>query len=407
MQNRTFPLLQQLCSIPSWVDKKKPSEINERAYADFVYSFLKEHCPYFTTIQRVGLKERPERHSIFAKTDGPLQLLFAVHLDTVWPSTIPDSKPTINNFEVPQQEGKRYYHLGAADTKGGACALLTAAAAVANVPGIGLLFYTDEEYDFSGMIEIVQNPILTEHPPKKAIVIEPSDLKIQNEHRGLIEFKYRIFGESGHAGRDHEGLSASRACAHAYVALEEYVRQADDERLRRNPQQRRTAMNLGYLVSGQQPKQALLELNQLESTEVLQVGIEPNKKPDVAQMVFDIRPGDPNATSVFFTNYLDAVCRRFHCRGEVVSVKHEHGALSTDLAHFNDLQEAIQKAGITPETKTMHGYGDGQILAHALKIPVCYLGPTGGNLHNPREYVELDSVDTLATIYQNLMEQHE
>ncbi len=126
---------------------------------------------------------------------GENTLLITAHVDTV-PETLENRKC------YRYTKGDLVYGRGAADTKGGIAALITAVEDFLkdeehtreNLP-FTLVFTVDEEKEGTG------GEILSENINcKGAIVLEPTDLKIGISQAGSVELHMDVFGEPAHGG---------------------------------------------------------------------------------------------------------------------------------------------------------------------------------------------------------------
>lgn len=133
-------------------------------------------------------------------TRGNGPLLFNAHLDTV---PVGDGW-TVAPLAVTVREN-RAVGRGVCDTKGGAAAMIAAAAATREP--IGLLFTTDEEGSQSCCVkEFCQSAMA--HRFTDVVVAEPTECRIVTGHRGYLSVHGEFSGKSGHTSQYNE-LSAS------------------------------------------------------------------------------------------------------------------------------------------------------------------------------------------------------
>ncbi len=403
--------LKEACRIPSWVNSKNPEGQNEIGYAVFIQETLERLLPGQLEFLRIPVSPDSRRYSLLVKGPGEPELLIASHLDTVPPST--DKATEYESFsDGDREENGRYYHLGSADTKAGAAALLAAIESVGRLKNTALLFYADEEYDFAGINALVSQEWSTQAGPwlkgvKRAIFLEPAGNTIKKAHRGLVEMKIRIHGQSGHAAKPG-GSNALTAAAFLLQKLAEKVAADDQSRLELHPEQQKTSINVAGMSGGQQDtseKAQRYDCN--DNTALLPVVVQPNKKAAVAEIVLDIRPGDPNAHADYFLDILSKAASRYPeqpCSVESINIKHDYAALVTSPAAFQDLADIMsQVTDQSVEWIDMEGYSDGQLFGEAFKVPVVYTGPAGENTHGPYEYVEISSLNKFVKVLEKLI----
>ncbi len=401
--SKTLPLLLELCAIPSWFSDEPGKECSEVAYATFVEKYLQEHAPALT-VERIPMIGNPQRFSVLAKTPGDsVDLLVAVHLDTVEPSSFKNETGVwTNNFSSGDRFiGNDYLRLGASDNKGGAAALLTALAQSPALKNLAVYFYVAEETSFGGMKSFLAAAKDLPWRPKRVIIIEGTDLNIENSHRGCVEFKVRIFGESGHAAKADEGRSAMEAFLKAFstfsIAIAKQSARAIEEGRAAQP----TSVNIAGITCGQVVPEALDVEGYYSTEKLIPVKVVPNKKADIVEIIFDIRPGviDTPAKELL-TSFQEHVAAT-GCTCELVGdIVHNLVGMRTDPAHFSDLARTIERAtGYAPQFTYMSGYGEGAMITTQLNVPTVYFGPTGGKWHKHDEYVSIASLDQVAAVF--------
>ena len=186
--NRTDPvaLLSELVSFRTDVE-----EGEERPLADHLAKLLRERRPDEVTVVDVPRAEGKKTASYVYARFGRPRLLVNAHLDTVPPNADWTSDPF-----VPRLEGDRLYALGAADTKGAAAAILAALDDV-TPKDTGILFSGDEEFSSVAMRAFVTSPY--REGVERAIVCEPTNLRVGTRHRGLLSFDVTVTGPGGHS----------------------------------------------------------------------------------------------------------------------------------------------------------------------------------------------------------------
>jgi len=122
---------------------------------------------------------------------GNSELLLNVHIDTV-PTGAGWSEDPLKLRDM----GDRYIGLGTSDIKGAAACIL--AALEGNAPdNVGILFSGDEEHGSEIMPAIIERGHFGN--AKKAIVCEPTSLKVGRKHRGMLAYSAGFSGKGGHS----------------------------------------------------------------------------------------------------------------------------------------------------------------------------------------------------------------
>jgi acetylornithine deacetylase/succinyl-diaminopimelate desuccinylase-like protein len=136
------------------------------------------------------------RHNVIARIGEP-RLLLVGHMDTIGPG---DSK----NWQItkplePIAVDGRLYGLGAVD-------ILTAAKETKNIRDLWLILDIGKEHTFERMKKFVDEFKIS---PELAVFAEPTDLRIEDSHRGCFEIYITVYGKSAHAGHPNRGGDAS------------------------------------------------------------------------------------------------------------------------------------------------------------------------------------------------------
>lgn len=140
------------------------------------------------------------------RRDRPLVLL-AGHLDTVPP----------NGNAVARREGDRLYGLGATDMKGGVAVMLALLDALDPARlrfDLAAVFYDAEEgpADGNGLGRLLREmPWMRE--AAVAVLLEPTDGKVELGCNGVMNAEVRVTGRSAHAARPWTGVNAVERAA--------------------------------------------------------------------------------------------------------------------------------------------------------------------------------------------------
>ena len=197
-----------LCAIPSLIGE-------EKALCDAVEARLSSRT-LFSPIRRYG-------DSIvvpLARGSGGPHVVLGGHLDVV--RTEHDGPPRI--------EGDRLYAPGAADMKSGLCLML----ALAERPlprgvDLTLVFYAREEGPYA---ENELGPVLAADPEltsaSVAVMLEPSDNKLQLGCGGSIHANVRFQGRTAHSARPWQGENAVHKSAALLARLSDLAPTTDE-----------------------------------------------------------------------------------------------------------------------------------------------------------------------------------
>lgn len=368
-------LTKQLISKPSYLSSKT----NEKQIGDFVFSYLKK-IPYLKVEkQKIGRG----RFNIIAKTNGTPRLFLAGHLDTVEPKQ-GWSKNQFNGMI----EKKKLYGLGSLDTKSGIAAILDSLSDFKKIFNLTLLFYCDEEYDFKGMKQFIKK--YRNKIGDLAVLVEPTNLKIWNACRGLIEIYFSIQGKSGYAANPESGKNAIDGIVNVIDNIREQLKKFRDP-IFGNP-----SLNIAYIRGG---------LYREKKNREIILGKEGNNIADFAEAVVDIRPTKKELCAERIISLIKKFLKKERYKLLNFSIRKNFGPFYTKPAEFKILKEVLRKVVGKAEylDPSKIGYGDGQMLGEKFNIPVVYLGPKGANAHGIDEWVDIDSLKKLRQIFSELI----
>lgn len=159
------------------------------------------------------ISDRLEELGFSTKTDnagnlvvrGKSDLWFVTHLDTV---------PKISEFRV---DGEYAYGTGVADAKGSIAAILLAVDGIEEL-NINLAFLVDEEEGGTGSKYFARNY------SGRAVVMEPTEMKLAEKQLGSAEVVLRFRGISAHGAYWNGGVNAIELAIKEILRLKELYR---------------------------------------------------------------------------------------------------------------------------------------------------------------------------------------
>ena len=303
--------------------------------------------------------------------DAPLPpVVFTGHLDTVFP---------IGTFKEPlfREENGKYYGPGVTDMKGGLAIGLLAMCALKDVDyrdrPIKFIIIGDEELSEGLSGEAGKSFIRdSARGSAAAITLEGNGTgkTVTVGRKGSIRYKVYVKGLATHAGsRYAEGISAIKEAAHKILAIEAPSDQAQ------------ITYNCGMITGGTSPNtvpgEAMFTLY--------------NRYWEMAQRQ-TIRD---HVEGIIAKSYIPGTTATFDIVGErlPMDATEENYALA---AHIN---EVSQKYGFGPvePVKTSSG-SDASYTTMAGAPSVCSMGPIGGKVHSPDEFMVADSLVSRAKL---------
>lgn len=290
------------------------------------------------------------------------RVLLAIHVDTVYGPDDPFQQVTLvdsNTLRGP----------GVVDAKGGLAVMLAALEALEQSPAADRIGWTvvinpDEELGSPGSTHLFDS-LAKEHD--LGLLFEPAlpDGSLVAARKGSGNFTVVAHGRSAHAGRDfHAGRNA-------IVALAEFISRLNES----NASGAGVTVNVGRVEGGGAV----------------------NVVPDLASCRFNIRVTSA-AEQAQVESRLGDLVRELDARdGHSMTL---HGSFSApprqpDGATLQLLRQAAEcgrEIGLDLRWRDSGGTCDGNRLAAAGLANIDSLGPRGGNLHSPGEFLLLDSL---------------
>ena len=317
----------------------------------------------------------PGRPSVVGRltgpTDGPILMLNA-HYDTVGIEGMADP------FLAAIREG-RLYGRGAYDMKGSLAACIAAAKSLVDqaIPLKGELLIAavaDEEYASLGTADLIER-----YQIDGAIVTEPTALEICLAHKGFVWLEVETLGRAAHGSRFDLGLDANMRMGRFLAQLdllEQSLRVQPGHRLVGPPSLHAAMINGGTELSAYAASCRLqIERRTVPGENLDQILAE------IQDIIDRLAEEDPTFKAEAKSTF---VREPFEVSPEKPLVQHLNQAAT------NILGRPPSMIGDTP-------WMDSALLAAAGVETVVY-GPTGAGAHAHEEWVDIDSLVTLAEI---------
>ena len=337
----------------------------ERPLAEHLAGLLRLRGPDEVTVVEVPRAEGHKAASYVYARFGQPRLLVNAHLDTVPPNAAWSSDPFL-----PRIDGGRLYALGAADTKGAAAAILAALEEV-TPRDTGVLFSGDEEFSSVAMRAFMTSS--HRNGLERAIVCEPTNLRVGTRHRGITSFDVTVTGPGGHSSHADTLPSPIAALSRLGVALDDWGR-------------RHKALGPpGFLGM-------CLNLAQLEG------GVAFNVIPAQARLVVSVRP-PPGGDNTAIVAELEAISREVVPDGTFRLRRNNEPFATRDLASFEPLLGQAARAPIDL------GFWTEAALLAAGGVDAVVMG-TGDitQAHGPDEWVMIEELHKARDLFRTIFE---
>lgn len=305
---------------------------------------------------------------IVKRPEAPLRVFLGIHMDTVYPADHP--------FQSVTPAGQSTLRgPGVADARGGLAVMLTALEALERSPGaerIGweVLINPDEEIGSPGSAPLLERAARHNHV---GLVFEPAlpGGALADRRRGVGNFTMVVRGRAAHAGRD---FASGRS---AVVAMADLVQRLDA---------------LNELLPG-----VTVNVGRVEG------GSAPNVVPDLAICRVNVRTTVPDDEAVVHAKLDEALAVTRSRDGITVEL---HGGSTAPPKISDEATRELMRhvdacgrdLGIPIEWKPSGGACDGNRLAAAGLPTIDTLGPCGGDIHSPTEFLLLDSLTERAKL---------
>jgi acetylornithine deacetylase len=307
---------------------------------------------------------------------GGRSLLFNGHLDTVGVSG-----PATAEVRL---DGGRLVGRGVLDTKGGLAAAMAAVVALDGEALRGdviIAAVADEEHGSLGTEALVR-----EWSADAAVVLEPTDLVVVDEHRGFAVIDVVVEGRAAHTSRPDRGANA----VHAAAAVVDTIRALDATWADggADPVRRPSALVSGIVSGGETftvPPRCRL------TVEVRTSGTD---APGQIEAVLDAVGAMSGMTDGCAVTATVAMARPPLSSGA--------GAVGPGLQGIAAaLSAALARAGVAGVVGPAPYWTDAALHASS-GTPAVVVGPLGEGLHEDEEWVDLASLRTLAAAFADL-----
>lgn len=382
--------LQDVVRIPSWVPGDEALRVvqNENGVVDYLERWILSNTNMSVSRQALD----GGRYNLIAAR-GEADLVFLGHSDTVQPSGDDDSQ-----LQAEIRDGA-VWGRGTTDMKSGLVTMLQALQLAPDADNVWMFIYADEEYDFLGMKALVEDYATLR--PKLLVSSDGSDLRFGHGCRGLIEFRGRFVGKTGHPARG-TGVSATMEGWEALRELRTYVKSIN------HPIMGPSSYNVSHVKGGARLPDSLDENGHL-----LRVGEAGNVVSDIMDFVVDIRPASPDLSINGAIHYLDDAAREHGLKLEIIEKTHQYGAWYTnleDVREFADVaKNALGVADIEFDDPGGSGYLDLQMFWDATGRPPAFMfgGGVGDTAHTPVEHIRIEDMIKERNVFLEILRNHQ
>lgn len=333
----------------------------ERPLASYLAELLRARRADDVVVGDVPRAEGRPASYVYARFGQP-RLLVNAHLDTVPPNADWTGDPL-----VAQTREGRLYALGAADTKGAIAAILSALEEV-TPKDTGILFSGDEEYSSVVMRAFVAGP----HRAglERAIVCEPTSLRMGTRHRGIYAFEVEVTGPGGHSSRADDVRAPIAILARVAVRLDDWAR---SKKGLGPPEFPGTCFNIAKLDGG----------------------IAFNVIPAHARLVASLRP-PPGADMTAICAELEALVSDVEPGAAVRFIRSNAPFATRAPSSFEPLLGEVARAPIDL------GYWTEAALLASSGVDAVVIGPGDiAQAHGPDEWVELEQLDRARDLFRS------
>lgn len=370
MNNTNFitDTLIELVRINSVNPMLEPDGQGEAEIGNYIYQKL-HSFGFESTIESIA----PGRVNVIGKWKGHgngKSLIINAHMDTVGVDGMTDP------FASKIMDGKLYGR-GAYDMKGSIAAMLGVAKVISeNKPILGgdliLTFVADEEYESIGTQQLLQNL-----KADACIVTEPTDLQICLGHRGFGVYEITTEGKVAHGGQHQIGIDANM---HMGLVLDKLNTLSKDlTQKKKHPRCGEASLHVPLIKGGQSlfiySGQCTIQVERrtIPGEEEKQVNNE------IDEIIQKLRASEPH----FKASMKQLIWR-------------DPYEISSNADVVKSLQRSMKESN--PTNFIGHTWWEDSALFGKAGIETVIIGPKGGGIHQPIEWVDLASVEELSSI---------
>lgn len=259
--------------------------------------------------------------------------------------------------------GDKAWGRGVFDVKGCATILISNAqewVQLAKHKKVTFMLATDEEIGGQGTANILQQ--MTQL--NGAIFLEPSNLHITTQAKGMIQVLITAMGESSHGSRPWDGDNAIEKLS-INLAL----------------------FRMSHPAPKIETKETTFNFSQISG------GTAINQVPNSAKLWCDVRFNPQDDPSRISQNLISEFN---HCKVEVIKCESPINC-NKNSELFKQLSSSLKANSLNPLTQFDHGTSDARHVT-ALHISSLVFGPKGGNLHADDEWVSLKSLTKVQNV---------
>ncbi|PSG99187.1 MAG: hypothetical protein BRC29_03610 [Nanohaloarchaea archaeon SW_7_43_1] len=374
--------------------KIKSTSLEEKAIMLYAKEYFEKHnVPVSLDEFIVKQDEKAEKtYNVEVGNIEEAEVLIAAHLDTVefdkekWK----ESKPLSGDIK-----DKKLYGRGSADTKSNAAAAMVAlknAYQKYENPNVALILEADEEGKFSGAKRFLSKYEDKSLNVKFAVMCEPEDLKIINEHKGLFHSKAVIEREMDetHASKAQKVDESDSVYQPSEHAIEEAIPVLNELKKFKDELMNRKSGKLGPVTF---------------TITVAQGGKSNNIIPQKFIIETDSRV-PPRYSSEELARELKERVSPLTREGEFKTYAvHEAVRTQENNQWMKLFQESVEEAGVEPETDTTDAFTELGLYQEALGTSGVIFGTSPNKvIHNPDEYVDIESIPIVQETFENMIE---
>lgn len=303
---------------------------------------------------------------------GGRSLMLNAHYDTVGTAGMDDP------FSGAERDG-RVYGRGAYDMKGSLAACIAVAKALIDA-GISLggdlliAAVADEEYTSLGTADLIKR-----YRVDAAVVTEPTDLQICLAHKGFIWLNVDVYGRAAHGSRFDLGIDANMRMGRFLYELEKLER--DLRNGEKHPLVGPPSLHAAVIHGGTELSAYAAHCNLQIERRTIPGETELMVVVQIKELLDRLAEADPS---------FEATVESFFVR-EAFETSPESEIVKILAA------EAELASGIRPQMVGENPWMDSALLS-AAGIDTVVMGPSGAGAHASEEWVDLDSLFSLAEI---------